>query len=413
MTQRLSILFYLKKSKPNKKGQVPIYVRMTIDGKRSELASGYRIKPEQWNQDRVRANGKSQEASAINEGLNLLQTKIQRQYNIMDSEDQFITPSELTNQVSGKSQMRYTICEIFDQHNKDMELKIGVDYTKATLIKYKGTKNKLKNFIAYKYGKADMSLEEINHNFVTSFDLHLKTQENNGHNSASKHLTRLKKIIRIAQANDWMSNKPFRNYKITKKETNRAYLNSQELKKLMEKEFENERLAKVRDAFLFSCYTGLAHIDLAKLTAKDISTDINGNKMLIIFRQKTNSRSPIPLLTPALAIIKKYSNCIETEIRGTLLPINSNQRMNEYLKEIAALCGINKPLTTHIARHTFASTIALENGIPIESIKKMLGHSKISTTEIYTKVNDSKIMKEMKELDEKLAGQNQPKTVAS
>lgn len=405
MSQRVSILFYLKKSKQNKQGKVLIYIRITIDGSRSEISTGLKVAPDMWNQAKARVMSKSDEGANINARLKAIEADIQKQFLLMESNEQVITARELANRVSGKSVKKYTLLQAFKIHNDELKQKIGVDCTRASFNKYRVTLNKVESFIKYKYNKADLWLEQINHNFISSFDLYLKTQDKNQHNTASKHLTKLKKIIRMARANEWMTNDPFGNFKITKHATNRQYLNAQELKALEEKKITIERLDKVRDAFLFSCYTGLSYSDLAKLTSRDITVDADGKQKIVIYRQKTKTRSSIPLLPGALRIIKKYSDSIEAEIKGTLLPINSNQKMNAYLKEIATICGINKKLGFHSSRHTFASTLMLENGVPIEVVRDMLGHSSVKTTEIYAKITDLKVSKEMSVLEKKLEDQ--------
>jgi site-specific recombinase XerD len=224
-----------------------------------------------------------------------------------------------------------------------------------------------------------------------------------------KHIVRIKKIVSMALKNDWLDKDPFINYRASYEEVNRGYLTREELEILEQKEFTIPRLAKVRDVFIFCCYTGLGYADVEKLTPHDITTGIDGEKWIITFRKKTNHRSPVPLLPKAIEIIDKYKDYPENAAKGKLLPMGSNQRMNGYLKEIADICGISKNLTTHLARHTFATTVTLANGVPIETVSKMLGHSSIKTTQIYSKVVDSKISDDMSLLKKKL----QPKTKIS
>jgi site-specific recombinase XerD len=400
----MSIFFFLKTSKMNRKGFVPIFVRITVDGIRAEISTGQKVTPEMWNNQKARVNCNKKEAKFINERLDSLQREIQRQYNIMDSQDQQITAIALANAVSGKSVKKYTLLEVFSYHNEDFYKTIGVDHTYSTYERYLVTYKKVQKFIKYKYHQNDILLENLDYNFITSFDLFLKTHEKNQHNTATKHISNLRKIINLAVVNEWMSRNPFNKFKVTYKETNRESLTWEELERLKNKKFEIERLEKVRDVFLFVCYTGLSFSDLYKLTPQDISVDSDGRKWIIIYRHKTNTRSPIPLLDEALKIIDKYADSEETEITGRLLPVNSNQRMNGYLKEIAAVCGINKNLTMHVGRHTFATTVTLTNGIPIETVGKMLGHQSLRTTMIYAKVNDTKISKEMSRLNKQLSG---------
>jgi site-specific recombinase XerD len=232
--------------------------------------------------------------------------------------------------------------------------------------------------------------------------MYLKTVKHCAQNTATKYLVRLKKVVNLSLANEWIIRDPFIKYQCTYKPTYRGYLNAEELQKIELKEFKIPRLQKVRDIFVFCCYTGFAQADVEALSLSDITTGIDGEKWIIINRKKTDGRSPIPLLPQALAIIEKYKNDPETLAKGKLLPVNSNQRMNGYLKEIADITGITKNLTMHLARHTFATTVTLSNGVPIETVSKMLGHNSIKTTQIYSKVVDTKISNDMKALKAKM-----------
>ncbi|MCD4728958.1 MAG: site-specific integrase [Bacteroidales bacterium] len=215
----------------------------------------------------------------------------------------------------------------------------------------------------------------------------------------------------MAIANEWLQRNPFMNFKCSYKDTNRGYLTQEELDKLEAKEFSIKRLEIVRDIFIFQCYTGLAYSDVERLTPDDVSTGIDGEKWIIIYRQKTGGRSPIPILPRALEIINKYQDYPENENSGKLLPVKSNQKINAYLKEIGDLCGIDKNLSTHLARHTFATTVTLAHGVPIETVSKMLGHSSIRTTQIYSKVIDNKISADMVKLKECMNKTNPKKVV--
>lgn len=403
MSQNLSTLFYLKKNKVTTKGLTPVYLRISLDGKRAEIATHIKIPVEMWSTQKCKAVGNEPKVKIINSRLQALEYNAQKQFNVMESLGQHTSAIEIANKISGKSIKKHSLLEVFLFHNEDMKQKIGVNYTYTTYKRYLITLNKVKSFIKYKYRKTDILLDELSYSFVTSFDLYLKTHDKNGHNTATKHITNLKKIINLARANEWMTNNPFANFKVSYQKTNREYLTKQELKAIKDKVFEIDRLEKVRDIYVFACYTGLAFSDLKKLTPADVQTGIDGNKWIIIFRKKTDTRSSIPLLDEALAIINKYKNSLETSVTGALLPVNTNQKMNGYLKEIAAVCGIKKNLTMHTARHTFATTITLTNGVPIETVSKMLGHLSIKTTQIYAKVNDTKISKEMIELNKMLS----------
>ena len=235
-----------------------------------------------------------------------------------------------------------------------------------------------------------MPVKEIDFQFVTDYEVYLRSVCNCGHNSCVKHLRYLKQIISIALKNRYITNDPFDDYKLGYKPVNKEFLIEPEIKKLMNKKFSTKRLEEVRDVFLFQCFTGVAYIDAANLTKENIFEDGLGQKWIRLTRQKSSVQANIPLLNVPLSILKKYSG-LES---GKLLPIHSNQKMNEYLKEIAALCGINKRLTTHCGRHSF-STLMLTKGISIESVSKMLGHTNITTTQIYAKVLNQKIFAEV------------------
>lgn len=395
MNQKLSILFYQKKSKTDRNGKAPIYVRITIDGVRADFSSGIKVEPKLWNAQRQKVEGKRSVASNYNERLDSIKTKIQRQFNIMDSQDQIINPNELAKIVRGKDESKHKLLEAFNAHNKEAEQRIGHDITKSTYKRYLVTYGKVEKFIRFRYNKQDIFLEDVNHAFINNFDLYLKTHDNNSHNTATKHLTILKKVILRAIAVEWMSHNPYRNFKFSYQETKKEALTMEEIEKLKAKKFASNRLEKVRDIFVFCIYTGLSYSDVTQLTDNNIQKTQDGKKMIVIYRKKTGHRSPIPLLKEANEILEKYKDNPETIIRGTLLPVSSNQRLNEYLKEIADVCGINKHLTMHIARHTFATTITLANGVPIESVGKMLGHSSLKTTMVYAKVTDQKLLTEM------------------
>jgi site-specific recombinase XerD len=218
-----------------------------------------------------------------------------------------------------------------------------------------------------------------------------------------KHMERFRKMINVALKNEWMERDPFRAYKLKFTKYERGYLSSEEIQQLETKEFKIERLQTVKDLFIFSCYTGLAYIDTVALTPANIVKGIDMEYWLITNRLKTNTSVKVPLLPKALEIIDKYRNNLKCNNEGSLLPKMSNQKLNGYLKEIGDLCGIGKNLTFHLARHTFATTVTLSNGVPIESVSKMLGHTKISTTQVYAKVIERKLGEDMQVLKRKLS----------
>ncbi|MCR9084493.1 MAG: site-specific integrase, partial [Cyclobacteriaceae bacterium] len=222
------------------------------------------------------------------------------------------------------------------------------------------------------------------------------------HNGILKHMERLKKILNLAVKMDLLEKNPFEKYQFKFKRYERDFLDGDELKKLEEKEFANQRLDLVRDLFVFSCYTGLAYIDVASLN-KDCLVKSEGDYWLYTERIKTNTPVKIPVLPKALDLIEKYSDHPRASSKGLLLPVLSNQKLNSYLKEIADVCEIDKNLSFHVARHTFATTVTLKNGVPMETVSKLLGHNKISTTQIYARVVEAKVKEDMGKLKERLS----------
>ncbi len=260
----------------------------------------------------------------------------------------------------------------------------------TTLSKYTATRKRIEDFILHQYSKKDMPLREVNYQFISDYEIYLKSVCNCGHNSSVKHLRFLKKVLTTALKNKYISTDPFNDYKLGYKPVKKEFLIEPEIKKLMNKKFDSKRLEEVRDVFLFQIFTGLAYVDAANLSKDNIFEDGFGQKWIRLTRQKSSVQANIPLLDVPLSILKKYSGLGNER----LLPIHTNQKMNEYLKEIAALCGINKRLTTHCGRHSFG-TIMLTKGVSIESVSKMLGHTNITTTQIYAKVLNQKIFTEV------------------
>lgn len=263
----------------------------------------------------------------------------------------------------------------------------------------------------WKYNISDIDITKIDHAFITDYEFWLRSVRNCVNNTAVKYIKNFNKIIKICLANDWLDKNPFANYKSKVKEVERLFLTEDEIQALMNKEFKTERLILVRDIFLFSCFTGLAYIDVKNLTKSHISIGIDGEKWIFTHRQKTESASKIPILPVTQMIIDKYKNHPECINKDKLLPILTNQKMNAYLKEIADICEIEKDLTFHIARHTFATTVTLTNGVSIESVSKMLGHKNLRTTQHYAKVLDRKVSEDMEVLRNKFKIDNllQPK----
>jgi site-specific recombinase XerD len=398
MKTQTSILFYLRKSRENKKGEAPVYMRVTVEGNRIDLTTNRFIHPDKWSTEAAAMKGNSEEARTFNTYLSTLKNKVLKHINNLEIQGVEITADTLKALMIGAPQNKKSLVEVFRYHNKRLESLIGKGYAIATYKKYVYTLGKLEAYIGHTYSKSDILLTNLNHAFITGFEFYLRTNNKLDTNTTMKYIKNLKKVVREAIANEWLDRDPFARFKCTHKESSRTFLSQQELDAIIKKEFTIPRLSQVRDIFVFSCYTGLAYSDIEKLTPDDVRLGIDGEKWITINRRKTDTRSSIPLLPQALQIVERYKDDPVANNSGKLLPVISNQKMNAFLKEIATLCYVNKNLTYHMARHTFATTVTLTNGVPIETVSKMLGHTNIKTTQIYSKVVDSKVSQDMRNL---------------
>lgn len=389
MKSTYRILFLLRKNRVNKEGLSNVAVRITIGGEAVEFNTHLSVPPNLWNPI-GRLNGRTKEAQKANDALHKIRADIGKHHDTIYEKYGYVTPEKLRDAYLGVEIQRNTLLSLYNIKVEQKENLVGKTIRSTTLSKYLATRKRVADFIQYQYKKEDLPVKEVDFQFVTDYEVYLRTICNCGHNSCVKHLRYLKQIISIALKNRYITNDPFDDYKLGYKPVNKEFLIEPEIKKLMNKKFGAKRLEEVRDVFLFQIFTGLAYIDAANLTKENIFEDGLGQKWIRLTRQKSSVQANIPLLDVPLSILKKYRG-LEN---GKLLPIHTNQKMNEYLKEIAALCGINKRLTTHCGRHSF-STLMLTKGISIESVSKMLGHTNITTTQIYAKVLNQKIFAEV------------------
>ncbi len=403
-SNRIFVSFFLYKSRQTQKGGIPIFARITHEGKRLNHNTGLFIEEKSWDAKKYQVKGNKPEAQEMNKLLASLRTKILSIYNSLLEQETPISLDLIKHRLAGADIERKTLLEALTYHNDLLAKGTGIKNAKATNTKYKTLERKVRSYIIHQYKRKDIFLKELNHQFVVNFEIYLKTVELISHNPTIKYIQFLKKITNMAIAHGWLDNNPFRNFKCSLKLVERGFLTLDELQKLENKIIPNLRLARIKDIFLFSCYTGLAYADVKQLKPSHIIIGVDGGKWVNTFRQKTNVRTSLPLLPQALAILEKYLELHSLEgKRDFIFPIPSNQKVNAYLKEIGDLCEISRKLTFHLARHTFSTTITLSNGVPIESVSKMLGHTNLKTTQIYAKVVDSKISQDMQALRVKLS----------
>ncbi len=406
MNYELSILFTLKRSKEDKAGEVPIYLRITVNGERAEVSTNRKVEVSKWDSATQRAKGRSESARILNDHLDNLQNRLNRDFNSLNEKGEEITASVLRDNLIGKNVKKYYLVQVFEMNNSLIKQEEGQKYVRSTIDQYTTTLDRLKLFLNQEYSCNDIALSKLDLLFIRRFEIYLKTNYSIVHNTVMKHLKQLKKVIHFAMLIGYLERDPFFQHKTSSKEVSRGYLTADELERIKTHVFRIKRLDEVRDVFMFVCYTGLAYSDLKLLTRESISKGIDGKNWIIYYREKTGTRASVPLLSQAMTIIEKYNNDPKCMLDNKLLPTKSNQKLNTYLSEIAELCEIEKHVTMHLGRHTFATTVTLTNGVPIETVSKMLGHTSLKTTQIYSKVVDTKISIDMEQLEATLKGKN-------
>lgn len=396
MGATISVKFHVRQARAKKNGEAPIYLRVLIRRKRFDTSTKIFIDPKNWSAEYGKMRNISDDSRRVNEMLDGFKLKAYDYQRELMAEGKPLTIENFRLKWLGLSTERpRMLMEIFEQHNKQMSALVNREFSPLTLERYETSKRHTEAFMKWKYNVNDIDIKSLKYEFMADYEFWLKSERKCDHNTTVKYLSNFKKIVNICIKNGWLSRDPFFGYKMTKREIERPYLTEDELNRLASKTFMLERISQVRDIFLFSCYTGLAYVDVLQLKQAQIAIGIDGEKWIYTSRQKTDTSTRIPLLPPALAILDKYKNHPLCVNQGRLLPVSSNQKMNAYLKEIADLCGISKKMTTHIARHTFATTVTLTNGVPIETVSKMLGHRNLKTTQHYAKILDKKVSEDM------------------
>jgi site-specific recombinase XerD len=404
--QKYSVQFWLNHNR-KKEDQSKLFIRIVVDGKRAEIATTHFISKDNWDNAKGRVKLKAKHAVLINGFLDHSANEIKKHFLLHAANGQSINAQDLKDLFLGNREKTdpKTLLDAFEYHRVKMESMIKVGkVAKTTLAKYNYCQGKVEAFLKHRYKIKDKPLQDLSLKFVTEFEHFLLVHERMQTNSAHKYIVNLKRIMNVAVSLEWIPKNPFDNFRCSYTNPEREILTQLELDVMLHKEIDIPRLAEVRDVFLFCCYTGFAYADVFKFEHEALTIGMDGEYWLSTIRQKTGTRESVPLLPIPLEIINRYKNHSFCKKYNKLLPVNSNQRYNAYLKEIATLCGIKKTLTSHMARHTFATTVTLSNGVPLETVSKMLGHTKLSTTQIYAKVLDTKVSQDMGALKSILAG---------
>lgn len=398
-----SILFFMHRSKTNKKGEHPIYCRLTVQGRSREFSCQLWTLNNKWNPTAGKITGANEEAQTANHTLHAIRQNLLNIRADLQSQGKLLTAELVVNAHLGKSVTQYSLIQLHEYHNEQHVKKlIGKDYAEGTYARYKTSLDHVTRFITHKYKTSDILIHDVDNAFAAAYEFYLKTVRNCSTNTTSKYIKNLKTVINFAVSRGYIPNNPIQNYKAKLQRIEKEFLTEKEIRAIEMKEIDNTRLEEARDVFNFCCFTGLSYSDSAKLNANNIVIGMNGKKQIHIKRTKTDVAATIPLLPKALEIIEKYKEHELCLYSGKLLPTKSNQKQNAYLKEIATLTKCPKKLTTHTARHTFA-TLMLTKGVSIETVSSMLGHTNIKTTQIYAKIIEEKVMTEMDKIVDQLA----------
>jgi len=392
-----SINFWVSPTKKRKDGTTPIEVTITLNGNRACFSTGKKVQLENWNTIKQQVKGSNEQANQINSYLQQIKTKIAKSELELLERGYIITADLLKDAYFNnvESIQTKTLLQVFEEYLKGQEQIVGKGFSKATLYSYTHTFNLLKEYIKKQYKRNDMFLLELNYSFIENFNIFLKAEHQQRINTTVKHLKCLKRITNIALANKFIQIDPFLNHKIEREKVEKEFLTEVELRKIINKDFSIARLERVRDIFIFSCFTGLSYSDVKTLNESHFINDDEGKIWIKKHRVKTGILSRIPLLPIPKLILEKYKG------GEKLLPVIDISSTDAYLKEIADLCGINKKISFHTARFTFATTVTLTNRISLEVVSKMMGHTNTRMTSHYTKIIDKYIGEEMEKLDKK------------
>ncbi len=396
MRQTFSVSFFLRKRYQIESKLQSIIVRITVNGCSVEISTHLKCCIKSWKVNEQQVKGRNAASLTLNSSLYDIRARINYIFHQQALHGESTSPQVIKEIYLDESRTKHHLLAFFEIHNENIRKQIGKGRSKATYQKYEVTRKHLKGYLQENFSLDDILISKINHKFIWEFEIYLKTMANCGHNTTAKFMQFFKRIIRLALHNHYIKDDPFLNYEIKLHDVHRGYLTTEELKSIIDKKIDIKRLDLARDLFIFASFTGLTYGDLKILQRKHLYV-FNGELWLRINRGKTNQTSTMKLFDIPKCLIEKYDDPTSNYI----FPVPSNQKVNAYLKELADICGIEKVICFHLARHS-AATLALSNGMPIESVAKMLGHKNIRTTQLYAKITDMKLSQDMDELERKL-----------
>lgn len=407
---RLSVVFVTRKHN-RETGKLRIYARVTVDAKRAEFSLNRELKASLWDEKRKRGKGFSKYVISLNKYLDQVFTGLHEAHRQLLQDDVDITSAAIKARFLKEDDRGKSLLDLIVYHNTTMVSSLRP----GTMKNYYSTERCIKEFLKEEKNAEDIPLKKLNYGFIVDFEQYIRkykpaTRMGCANNGTMKHMERLKKMSRLAVKLEWLEKDPFINFKLRFEKVERQFLTERDLGLIEETSFKDKTTERVKDLFVFACYTGLSYVDVQELKADHLVKGIDGNDWLYTKRTKTDEPLKIPLLPKAKEIIDKYRNDKKLAELGRLLPIYSNQMMNRTLKDIANACGIRKKMTFHTARHTFATSVTLSNGVPIETVSKLLGHTKLSTTQIYARVVEKKVGEDMQNLMNAMESKSKKRT---
>jgi integrase len=402
LEKSLGLMFFLKQPRNYEGGMMYIYLKITVDGVSKDLSVKRSWLPSRWNSKGNRASGNKEDAKALNEFLDVMQNKAYDARKHLIDRGKVVTALAIVELLSGINERRWMLLSLFEAHNKDLKKMIDKGVAKGTYTNFNTTYKHTYKFIKDIYRVDDINIRSLDLEFIKKLYNWYRTDLELNHNSALKNIANMKKIVLDCVDNGWLVGDPFAKFEMTREDVDTIYLDKEELQRIISKEIDNERLSRVRDLFVFCCFTGLSFIDVKQLKRSEVTLTHTNELRIYKNRQKTGTAAAIPLLPIALLVLNKYKDDEACLAKDMLLPVLSNQKYNSYLKEIAGTCNVNKELTSKMARNSFATTVTLANNVPMETISKMMGHKSLRQTQHYAKVLAIKVTEDMDTLKKRL-----------
>lgn len=401
MNEELKVLFYLKKKQSKANGLCPVMGRISIGRTMAQFSAKLEADASKWNPKAGRMDGKSHHALDVNRKIDKINLSINKHYKELLQNKGRVSAEEVKNAFQGIASVQETLLKVFAGHNETYCKRVGIDREETTYKKYCNAYRHLSEFLLKKYRVQDMSFKQLNFAFIEAYDFHLRVELKMKPNTVLRNIIPLRKIVRIAVNKGYIPTDPFAEYKPERGKSVHRYLTVEELKKIMSTNFHTYFRNLTRDMFIFSAFTGMAYSDIKKLTVKELVTTDDGNLWIVSARKKTGTISRIRLLDVAVRIIEKYE---KERTDDKVFPMPKYTTVDVNLKRIVQICGIERSVSFHQGRHSFASSVCLSQGVPIETVSRMLGHRDIHTTQIYATVSTQKITSDMKRLSERIAG---------